>query len=124
MRSSADSKSKIVMTAAAFRKWALALPESVESAHMGHPDFRVSGKIFATLGSDEKWGMVKVTPQEQAALIKSEPDAFHPASGAWGRRGSTIVQLRAAKALTVRHALLSAWRNTAPPKLLKEFDEE
>src|SRR5262245_38843624 len=112
------------MTAAAFRGLALALPESVEAAHMGHPDFRVGGKIFATRGPDGKWGMVKLTPEEQAALIKSEPDVFHPASGAWGRRGCTIVRLRQAKALTVRHALLAAWRNTAPERLVRQIDAE
>jgi hypothetical protein len=110
------------MTAAQFRKLALSLPEAVEGAHMGHPDFRVGGKIFATLGPDEKWGMVKLAPEEQSALIDSEPDAFHPASGAWGKRGCTIVRLRQAKALTVRHGLLSAWRNIAPKKLVEKFD--
>jgi len=92
------------MTATEFRRLALALPEVVEAVHMGHPDFRVGGKIFATLGPDEKWGMVKLTPEEQAELIKSQPDAFHPASGAWGRRGCTIVRLRQARSPTVRHA--------------------
>jgi hypothetical protein len=114
----------IAMTAAQFRRLALRLPEAVEAEHMGHPDFRVGGKIFATLGPDEDWGMVKLTPPEQAALIASEPDVFHPASGAWGRSGSTIVQLRQAKAATVEQALLAAWCNTAPKRLVKEFREE
>jgi hypothetical protein len=112
------------MTAAEFRRLALSLPEALEAAHMGHPDFRVGGKIFATLGPDEDWGMVKLTPDEQASLIESEPGVFDPASGAWGRRGCTIVRLRKAKALTVRHALLAAWRNTAPKKLVRDFDGE
>ena len=112
------------MTASQFRKLALSLPEAVEAEHMGHPDFRVGGKIFATLGPDEKWGMVKLRPEQQAALIASEPEVFHPASGAWGKNGSTIVRLRPAKVLTVRHALLSAWRNTAPKKLVEEFETE
>jgi hypothetical protein len=112
------------MTATQFRKLALSLPEAVDAEHMGHPDFRVGGKIFATLGPDEKWGMVKLTPAEQAALIDSEPDAFHRASGAWGRRGCTIVRLRRAKVLSVRHGLLSAWRNIAPNKLVEQFDAE
>jgi hypothetical protein len=112
------------MTAAQFRRLALSLPEAVEAAHMRHPDFRVGGKIFATLGPDEKWGMVKLTADEQASLISTEPEVFHPASGAWGRRGCTIVRLRKAKALTVRHALLAAWRNTAPKRLVSQFDAE
>ncbi len=112
------------MTAAQFRKLALSLPEAVQAAHMDHPDFRIGGKIFATLGPDETWGMVKLTPDEQASLIASEPDVFQPASGAWGRRGCTIVRLRNAKALTVRHALLAAWRNTAPKTFVTKFDEQ
>ena len=112
------------MTAAQFRKLALSLPEVVEAEHMGHPDFRVGGKIFATLGPGEKWGMVKLTPDEQASLIASQPDVFHPASGTWGRGGSTIVRLCPARALTVRHALLTAWRKAAPKKLVEEFDTE
>ena len=112
------------MTAAQFRRLALRLPETSEAAHMGHPDFRVSGKIFATLGPDEDWGMVKVTAAEQAALIASEPDVFYPANGAWGRGGCTIVRLLEAKSATVEHALLAAWCNTAPKRLVKNFREE
>jgi hypothetical protein len=111
------------MTAANFRALALSLPETSEAAHVGHPDFRVGGKIFATLGPDEDWGMVKLTPSEQILCVGAEPDVFHPASGAWGRRGSTIVVLHKAKELTVRHALLAAWRNVAPKRLVQEFDE-
>ena len=112
------------MTADDFRRLALSLPEASEQQHMGHPDFRVGGKIFATLGPDEIWGMVKLTPEEQAALIKSEPEAYEPASGAWGRRGCTIVRLRKAKVLTLRHAMLAAWRLTAPKRLVERIDEE
>ena len=111
------------MTANKFRKLALSLPEASEGAHMNHPDFRVGKKIFATLGPDEKWAMVKLSPDEQAAFIRAEPAVFQPAAGAWGRQGSTIVQLMAAPELTVRHALLAAWRNTAPQSLVRQFDE-
>jgi hypothetical protein len=111
------------MTANKFRKIALSLPEAVEAEHMNHPDFRVGGKIFATLGPGEKWGMVKLTPDDQATLIRAEPGVFQPCSGAWGRRGSTYVHLQAAQELTVKHALLLAWRNTAPSRLVKEFDD-
>lgn len=90
---------------------------------MNHPDFRVGGKIFATLGPGEKWAMVKLTADDQARFIRGEPDVFQPASGAWGRQGSTIVQLQAARELTVKHALLLAWRNTAPARLVKQFDD-
>jgi hypothetical protein len=111
------------MTADEFRGLALSLPEASESAHMDHPDFRVRGKIFATLGPGEEWGMVKLTPEQQAAFVRTEPDVFHPASGAWGRRGSTIVRLQAADAASVRQALTLAWRNTAPKRLAREYGE-
>ena len=84
------------MTGDEFRSLAIGFPEATENAHMGHPDFRVRGKIFATLGPDEDWGMVKLTAEQQAALIASEPEVFKPASGAWGRGGATIVQLNEA----------------------------
>src|SRR5687768_15908347 len=102
------------MTANQFRRLALALPEAVEQSHMEHPDFRVGGKIFATLGPDEDWAMVKLTPEQQASFIAGDSVAFAPASGAWGRGGCTIIQLRKAKASSVEPALIAAWRNTAP----------
>jgi hypothetical protein len=110
------------MTPKTFRSLALSLPETEEAAHVQHPDFRVGGKIFATLGPDETWGMAKLTPDQQKVLVAAEPKVFQPASGAWGRRGSTIIQLHDAQELSVRHALLDAWRNTAPKELLQEFD--
>jgi hypothetical protein len=73
------------MTANRFRKLALALPETVEQSHMGHPDFRVGGKIFASLGPDEDWGMVRLTPEEQASYVRTDADAFTPFKGAWGQ---------------------------------------
>src|SRR5207302_3548375 len=89
------------MTPAQFRKLALGIPDAVESAHMGHPDFRVNGKIFATLGyPDETSGMVKLSPEEQALFIEKAPGVFHPCNGAWGRQGATNVALAAATGQT------------------------
>jgi hypothetical protein len=108
-----------------FRRLALCLPEAVEQEHMGHPDFRVGGKIFATLhGREEVNGMVKLTPAQQKSWIRNEPDAFSPGPGAWGRGGATMVKLKAARAGSVRHALADAWRNTAPKRLLGQLKEE
>jgi hypothetical protein len=107
------------MTANEFRALALSFPETAEQAHMDHPDFRVGGKIFATLGPDAKWGIVKLKPDQQAALMRAEPTMFEPASGTWGERGATIVKLRGAKEAIVRDALEMAWRNTAPKRLQK-----
>ena len=112
------------MTARKFRNLALALPEAVEAAHMGHPDFRVRGKIFATLGPKADWGMVKLTVAQQALFVAAAPGVFAPATGAWGRQGSTIVTLGDAELATVRRALLLAWRNTAPKSLLQAHNQE
>ena len=100
------------MTIDGFRRLALKMPEACEVGHMGHPDFRVGGRIFATLGyPDEGWGMVKLTPEQQEAFVAAEPAVFAPVKGGWGRRGATQVRLRAAKAQSVRTALAAAWRN-------------
>jgi hypothetical protein len=108
------------MTADDFRKLALSFPEAVESAHMHHPDFRVRGKIFATLGYPGKdWAVVKLTLNEQKRFIQSDPNVFQPVKGAWGRRGNANVYLPAATIGIVREALSAAWRNTAPKPLLK-----
>ena len=94
---------------------ALVHPETTESSHMDHPDFRVRGKIFATLGyPDRGWGVVKLTPDQQQLFVDASPDAFVPAKGAWGARGATSVRLKAASKTAVREALQLAWRNTAP----------
>jgi len=99
------------MTADAFRRAALALPGAIESAHMGHPDFRVANKIFATLGSpDAAWGMVKLPLDEQQKLVEAMHDAFSPAAGAWGRQGSTLVRLAKVKPQVGTYALELAWR--------------
>jgi hypothetical protein len=113
------------MTADDFRNLALSLPEAVESAHMGHPDFRVGGKIFATLGvPDKNSGMVKLTPAQQKQFVREEPEIFVPVKGGWGRRGATNVRLQAARKQPLYEALLAAWRNTAPKKLLEQFEVE
>ena len=93
---------------------ALEIPAAVERSHMNHPDFRVAGKIFASLGApDESWGMVKLTPEQQRAFIEKAPEVFKPCSGAWGRQGATNVYLAAAKASMVRAALDAAAKNVA-----------
>ena len=82
------------MTAAQFREIALSFPEAVEAAHMGHPDFRVAGRIFATLGyQNEGRGVLLLSPEEQQEMIGQHPKMFEPVPGGWGRRGSTQVVL-------------------------------
>jgi hypothetical protein len=119
-----DARSKIVhpesgMTTDEFRRLALSFPEAEECHHMGHPDFRVRAKIFATLAYPHKaYAMVKLPPGEQARFFEAEPEVFVPIKGAWGRRGATHILLKNAKRADVRRALLSAWRNTAPKALV------
>ena len=108
------------MTAKDFRRLALSLPETEERAHMNHPDFRVCGKIFATLGyPDKSHGMVKLSPEQQHYFSKDSSDAFVPIKGGWGRRGATSVNLKATSKETLRRALEAAWRNTAPKRLVE-----
>ncbi len=100
------------MTADAFRRAALALPNVIESEHMHHPDFRVTDRIFATLGyPDPAWGMVKLPPVAAARLVDTMPDVFTPAAGAWGRQGSILVRLAKAKPEAVKAALEQAWQS-------------
>lgn len=105
------------MTPDAFRRIALALVGATESAHMDHPDFRVGGKIFASLGyPDEHWGMLKITPEQQANFVGQAPTIFQPVKGAWGRQGSTNVHLPSARVAPVREAMAAAWGNLANPR--------
>ena len=95
-----------------FRRLALSLPDVVEAAHMGHPDFRANGRIFATLGApDAEWGMVKLTPEQQDAFVHAAPKVFQPVKGGWGRGGATNVRLSAASEKTLRPAMETAWNN-------------
>ena len=108
------------MTPNEFRKLALGFPEAIETAHMRHPDFRVGGRIFATLGyPDEHAAMVKLSPEEQNEFVRTNPGVFTPVKGAWGQQGATNINLPAATIKIVREALTAAWRNTAPKRLSK-----
>jgi hypothetical protein len=113
------------MTAAEFRRLALSLPETEERAHMDHPDFRVRGKIFATLGyPDKNWAMVKLFPGQQAEFVAEDPKTFVPVKGGWGKQGGTNVLLKAASEERVREAMRVAWKRAAPKALLKTAREE
>lgn len=96
------------MTDDEFRDLALGHVGAEERTHMGHPDFRANGRIFATLPSAGR-GMVKVTPDEQAVLIRDHPAVFTPAAGAWGRQGCTLVELDQATPRMVRPAVQLAY---------------
>jgi hypothetical protein len=112
-----------MLTADDFRDLALRLDGATEGSHMGHPDFRARGRIFASLHANEETGTVKLTPDEQREMIRTYPRMFTPAAGAWGLQGWTIGRLHAAEEAAVRAAVLLAWQNVtsmpAPPKRSK-----
>jgi hypothetical protein len=99
-----------------FRRIALGMQDAIEGAHMGHPDFRANGRIFATLHGDGRFGMVKLTPEQQRQFVREHPDVFTPESGAWGRQGCTRVTLDAADAETIGEAMTLAWQNAVASK--------
>lgn len=108
------------MTPDEFREIALGFAEAEERSHLNHPDFRVGGKIFATLSPDLTQGMAKLTPSEQQKFLRIDPASFKPASGAWGTGGATMITLATADESDVRSALAAAWRNVAPKKLIEK----
>jgi len=109
------------MTPAAFAKLALTLDGAIEGAHGGHPDFRVGGKVFATLGyPDAAHAMVKLTPDQQRMLVDAEPAMFVAVKGSWGLRGATQLRLSAADPTTARSALAMAWQNVGAAKRRKK----
>jgi len=100
------------MTPDQFRRLALSLEASEERAHHHHPDFRVKGKLFATLGyPDATRAMVKLTPEQQADFVHDHPEAFSPVNGAWGRQGCTSVFLRKSTRAILQPAIQAAWHN-------------
>jgi hypothetical protein len=109
------------MTLNDFRRLALSFPEAVEAEHMDHPDFRVGGKIFATLAyPDKTYGMVKLPLLDQDKFVQEYPEVFTPVPGYWGKNGATHVHLKKATKKILEPALAVAWRNVAPKQLLKD----
>lgn len=99
------------MNAADFRRIALSLPGAEESSHMGNPDFRVDGRIFATLASAKQgYGNLMLTPEQQASFVEEMPEVFLPIPGGWGRMGSTHIRLAEASEDVLHGALHTAWK--------------
>ena len=106
------------VTAAGFRRIALSLPAATEGSHFGNADFRVGGKIFATLALEsEGFGVLLLTPEQQAGMVEDEPTIFSPVPGGWGRQGATRVLLSKVKPDILEGALQMAWRRRAPKRL-------
>jgi hypothetical protein len=99
------------MTPADFRRIALSLEGAEEGSHMGSPDFRVGGRIFATLASQRQGcGNLLLSPEQQAEFVAERPDLFVPVAGGWGRMGATHIRLAAATEDVLAGALRAAWR--------------
>jgi len=99
------------MNAQDFRRIALSFEGAEESSHMGAPDFRVGGRIFATLASQtEGYGNLMLTPDLQAAFVEEAPEVFVPIAGGWGRMGMTHIRLAAATEDVLAGALHTAWK--------------
>jgi hypothetical protein len=112
------SKRKAVLAASDFRRIALSLPEAIEGSHFGQTDFRVGGKIFATLALEaEGYGVLLFTADQQAGMAEDEPEIFSPVSGGWGRNGATRVRLDKVTADILEAALRTAWLRKAPKRL-------
>lgn len=112
------------MTPDQFRRLVLSFAGAEEHSHQHHPDFRLNGKIFATIGyPDPSHAMVKLTPEQQADFMHDFPEVFSPAAGAWGRQGSTVISLPQAKKAILQPAVQAAWQNAvtaaAKPKKKK-----
>jgi hypothetical protein len=99
------------MNVADFRRIALSLPGAEESSHMGNPDFRVDGRIFATLASAKQgFGNLMLSVEQQTAFVEEMPQVFLPIPGGWGRMGSTHVRLTEASEDVLYGALHTAWK--------------
>lgn len=108
-----------MVTAAQFRKLAMAFPEVEEKSHFEQPDFRVRNKIFAGLSRDHEQANLKLTPELQAMVLSAEPDVFVPAAGAWGRSGWTHIVLAKAELPGLRELLAESYQLVAPKSLTK-----
>src|SRR5499427_6575900 len=99
------------MNADDFRRIALSLDGAEASSHMRQPDFRVGGKIFATLASEKQgYGNLMLTPEQQATFVEELPEVFLPIPGGWGRMGMTHIRLAKANEDVLRGALQTAWK--------------
>ena len=106
------------MTGTDFRRIALSMPEAVEGAHFGNADFRVDGKIFATLALEKDgFGVLLLSPEEQAGMVEDAPEVFSPVPGGWGRQGSTRVSLAKVSPEILEAAVRTAWRKRSAKRL-------
>lgn len=110
------------ITVEQLRAMALALPEVEEREHMGHPDFRVRNKIVVNLAEDERTSTIKMSLDDQAALVATDPDAFSLAGG-WAKYGWTTIHLDHVDADELAELLRDSWLRVAPKRLHPLLDE-
>ena len=106
-----------MLTPAKFATIALGFPEAVQGTHFDVTDFRVRGRIFATLREKDGRAVLKLAPDQQKLLMETAGGQFAPASGSWGLKGWTQVMLDQVDEGTMRHAMAMAWRTVAPKSL-------
>jgi hypothetical protein len=120
-----SSKSKLDAQVGLFRKLALSLEGAIESAHMGHPDFRLNNRIFATLSYQDKgYGVLKLTPEQQESFVAEQPGIFSPVHGGWGRSGMTFLHLNQADESIMAGALKTAYRNLEEKQSQKRAEKK
>jgi hypothetical protein len=111
------------MTEADYRRLALSFESAIEASHMGHPDFRVNGRIFATIQNSER-GALMLLPEQQAVFVRDYPGAFEPEVGAWGLQGSTRVYFALATEEAAGEAMTLAWRRRAEQTAAKSTKKQ
>lgn len=110
-----------MVTLATARQAALALPETEEKSHFNTPDFRVKGKIFASLHTDKYYMMVKLNPIDQSVFCAFDKNVIFPVPGGWGKKGATFINLKKVRKAMLADALTTAWKTAAPSGLRKHY---
>lgn len=110
-----------MITIEAARKLLLSLPETEERSHFERPDFRVKNKIFASLHEDKNYVMAKLTPIDQSVFCAFDNTVIFPVPGGWGRQGCTFLNLKKIKKSMFMDAITTAWKTTAPKKLVAQY---
>ena len=103
------------------RKAALSLPEAEEKPHFHLTSFRIKNKIFATIHADKNFMMVKLSVIDQSVFCSYNKDVIFPVPGAWGKQGATFISLKKVKKAMFLDALTTAWKTTAPAKLIEKY---
>ena len=103
------------------RKVALSLPESEEKPHFHLTSFRIKNKIFATIHADKNYVMVKLSAIDQSVFCSYNKEVIFPVPGGWGKQGATFINLKKVKKSMLIDAMTTAWKTTAPPKLVEKY---